>query len=393
MTIKLPCLAILAAGLLLAGCETTAPSAASSPVSAPAMGADVSTSYVFGWGNQPTNLADPRGGTSRGAPATLAPARALPLPGVSAAANKFDQDRAAILAMAGDYKVSFHFMESVRLTPDFKVGPPYHSWATERVHVLVDHGDSISLQHTLVMFLLQDDGSMSEPILMKHWRQDWAYEDTDLHTYRGDNTWARQTLEPAAVQGAWTQSVWQVDDSPRYATYGKWDHSGNQSVWSSADFWRPLPRREYSVRADYKIMAGTHRIRITPTGWFHEQRSLKQVETEADANPPTYLAEEIGLNRYERITSPALTAADEYWAKTSRYWASVREAWQDVYAEHDRFSLRSKVNGQRLYEVHFAYAGKLESEDILMVEDDVLHAHETVHLFLDPNANATASDY
>lgn len=393
MILKLSYLSILAAGLFLAGCETTSPSASSSTDSATVTGDDTATAYIFGWGKQTTDLANPRGGTSRGAPAMLAPARALPLAGVSSATLPFDQDRAAILAMAGDYKVSFHFMESVGLTPDFELGRPYHSWATEKVHVLEDRGDFISLQHTLVMFFAEEDGSLSEPMLVKHWRQDWTFEDTNLHTYRGNNTWARETLAPATVKGAWTQAVWQVDDSPRYETYGKWNHTGNQSVWSSGDFWRPLPRREYSVRDDYKVMAGSHRIRITPTGWFHEQRSLKQVETESDANPPTFLAEEIGLNRYERITSPALTAAEEYWTKTSRYWGGVREAWQDVYAEHDRFSLRSKVNGHRLYEVHFEYAGKLESEDNLMIEDEVLHAHETVHQFLDLDSSAAASSY
>lgn len=388
MSKSLTSLSLLVTGLLLAGCETTAPSAASSPGVAtgvaPTPPPESATAYVFGWGNQSPELNDPRGGSTRGAPVELSPAQPLPLPAITAATSAFGRDRAAILSLAGDYKVSFHFMESVGLTPEFELGRPYHSWATEKIHVLEDRSDFISLQHTLVMFFTQDDGSVSEPMLVKHWRQDWTYEDTDLHTYRGNNVWARETRDPATVTGAWTQAVWQVDDSPRYEAVGRWSHYGNDSVWDSESFWRPLPRREHSVRDDYRVMTGTHRIRITPTGWLHEQRSLKRVEGDEEMDSPTYLAEEIGLNHYYRIEGPSLTEADRYWDETGYYWAEVRMAWQEVFEEHDRFKLLPTVNEQRLFHVHFAYAGLIQEDDSLIKEDGIIHAHETVHAFLEP---------
>jgi hypothetical protein len=376
---------LLAAGMLaFTGCATTAPSAGSAPATATTSATEPATTYVFGWGNQAAELNDPRGGTTRGAPVELAEHDLSPFTAIHDASTAFDRDRAAILSLAGDFKVSFHFMESVGLTPDFELNRPYHSWATEKVHLIEDRGDFISLQHTLVMFFQQEDGNVSEPMLVKHWRQDWTYEDTDLHTYRGHNIWARETPDAAARAGAWTQAVWQVDDSPRYEAIGRWTHHGNDSVWDSEPFWRPLPRREHSIRDDYAVMEGTHRIRLTSDGWLHEQRSLKRVEGEEEMNSPTYLAEEIGLNRYQRIVSPSLAAADRYWGETGFYWGEVRTAWQEAYAAHDRFRLLETVNERRLFEVHFAYAAQMQEDDSFIEEDAIIHAHETVDSFLEP---------
>ena len=95
--------------------------------------ADLPPAYVFGWGVLPGKLADPRGGTSNGAPVELAPARTLPLPEIASGADAIAKDRAAIRAFAGDYRVSFHFMDTLGLSPDSTPRRPYYSWATERV--------------------------------------------------------------------------------------------------------------------------------------------------------------------------------------------------------------------------------------------------------------------
>jgi hypothetical protein len=305
----------------------------------------------------------PRGGTTRGSAVTLAPGQPLPLREIAAADHAFARDRAAILALAGDYRVSFHFMESLGLTNDYKPVRPYHSWATEHVRVLEDTGRFISLQHTLVMFFRNPDGSASAPMVMKHWRQDWTYEDRDLHTFRGKGSWARRNPSAEESAGAWSQAVFQVDDSPRYEALGRWEHRGNLSVWTSERAWRPLPRREHTVRKDYDVMEGVHRLILTPTGWLHEQNNWKRVAGESPAGTaaePGFVAAEIGLDRYERITAPALTAADEYWKKTAPYWAVVRRVWADIYAQRERFTLRTEVDGKPLFEHHFADAKKLE---------------------------------
>ena len=389
----LPRLSLAVAALLVvSGCQhaSRSPSASASP-STPASSPPIidqkseiinSALYVFGWGELPAALAKPRGGSTRGASVTLAPSRALPLPEIAAAPDAFNRDRAAILALAGDYKVSFHFMESLGFAADYVPQRSYHSWATEHVRVIADTGRFISLQHTLVMFFKNDDGTATSPMLTKHWRQDWSYEPAELHTFRGADTFARRRISPAESAGAWSQSVWQVDDSPRYAALGRWTHDGNRTLWTGENAWRPLPRREHTVRKDYSVMEGSHRLVLTPTGWLHEQFNWKRVAGESA--PARYVGEEWGLDRYERLTAPALTAADTSWQKTGPYWAAVRRAWAEVYARRDRFTLRPEVAGRKLFEEHFAYAEKLEAGTPFDAADAERHARATITRFLAP---------
>jgi hypothetical protein len=384
---------------LAAGCQhTSVPSTPSSaptapapaPATPPATGyaavpayASPETGYVFGWGDRPAALAKPRGGSTRGAPVTLAPGVALPLPAIAAASDAFARDRAAILALAGDYKVGFHFLETLGFAPDHQPARPYHSWATEHVRVIADTGRFLSLQHTLVMFFKKEDGTVSEPMVMKHWRQDWTYEDTDLHTFRGADTWARRRPSPAETAGAWSQAVFQVDDSPRYEALGRWEHRGNHSAWTGERAWRPLPRREHTVRKDYDVMEGHHRIVFTPTGWLHEQYNEKRVAGDA-APAPAYVGQEIGLDRYERISAPSLAAADDTWRKTAPYWALVRRVWAETFAQRERFTFRTKAEKPSHFEPHFEYAQKLADGAPFDATAAERHARDAIARFLAP---------
>lgn len=365
-----------------AATTSAAPATGSGYAAVPASSSQSETRYVFGWGDLPTNTASPRGGSTRGAPVTLAPGKTLPLPEIAQAKDAFARDRAAILALAGAYKVSFHFMESLGLGSEYKPVRPYHSWATEHVQVIADTGRFISLQHTLVMFFQKPDGSMSEPMTMKHWRQDWTYEDTDLHTFRGTASWARRRPATSETAGAWSQAVFQVDDSPRYEALGRWAHRGNLSVWTSEGAWRPLPRREHTVRQDYDVMEGVHRIVLTATGWLHEQNNWKRVAGEAAVDTPAFVAAEIGLDRYERISAPSLAAAETYWQKTAPYWALVRQAWADTYAANERFTVRDKVDDKSLFEYHFADAEEITSGKPFDPAAAKLKIRETIDRFL-----------
>lgn len=339
------------------------------------------SAFLFGWGSVPEKRAETRGGTSKGAPAVLAPPAALPSPALAAAKDDFERDRAAILSLAGDYRVSFHFLETLGLTEGFEPDRPYHSWTTEHVHVLEDTGKFISLQHTLEMYFLEDDGKVSEPSLVKHWRQDWTYEDRELLAYLGDSTWEKRPVGTDEAKGAWSQAVFQVDDGPRYETLGRWEHRGNLSTWTSDTFLRPLPRREHSVRKDYGVLDGHHRIVLTATGWLHEQHAWKRVAGDSgddSAETPAFLAAEIGLNRYERITSPSLTAARDYWEKTGPYWALVREIWSETFAEQGKFRLEDKTKGEPLYDLLFAPADSIaagtEAFDATAAEAEIREA-------------------
>jgi hypothetical protein len=335
--------------------------------------------YLFGWGYQDEAVAKPRGGTTKGAEVEYAPAREPPL---VEGKTPFAKDREAILSMAGDYRVSFHFMETLGLVASYTNSPPYFSWATERVHVLEEREDFISLQHTLVMFFAEPPEGQG-PMLTKHWRQDWKYQDAELHVYKGDRTWERERRAPESVSGTWTQAVFQVDDSPRYEALGHWKHVGNLSHWISEQEWRPLPRREFSVRTDYDALAGRHQIVITPSGWVHQQENWKLLNDEASEVSIRYLAQEWGINRYERILKPSLDAATEYWKKTGLYWEAVRQTWDEIMKEHDRFRLKPSVDGKSLFQIHFAYAEELAQGKTYDAANARRHARETVLSFLE----------
>jgi hypothetical protein len=282
-------------------------------------------SLPYGWPFLSPQEMQSRGGSTQGADVTLETNPSAAWQSLQEAnLAPVEQDRRAILALAGSYRVSFQFIETMGIAAGYHPPRPYFSWGTEVVHVLQQSEQAVSLQHTLVMVFREEDGTMSDPMVMKHWRQDWNYQDCDLHTYRGNQVWARKTLPDQEAQGHWSQAVFQVDDSPRYETIGRWDHTGGVSRWSSDEAWRPLPRREFSVRDDYNVLAGTHAITVTPTGWVHEQDNRKLLVT-ADQEKIRCVACETGINRYERITAPDLTApADAYWAKTGDYWREVR---------------------------------------------------------------------
>ena len=56
------------------------------------------------------------------------------------AAATFEQDRADILAMAGNYRVSFNMQESTRWDPNYEVLEPKRSGGNEVVRVIEDTG-------------------------------------------------------------------------------------------------------------------------------------------------------------------------------------------------------------------------------------------------------------
>jgi hypothetical protein len=240
----------------------------------PAPAATTVRQYTFAWPFSDGDAMRPRGGTTRGVPVTVVSEPGLEWQrlhedGLSAK----ERDRRAILAMAGEYRVSFDFIEVADFTGAREAKAPYQSWGTEKVYVLEDRGDFISLQHLLVTRMVADDGTVTGPFVTKHWRQDWQFEPASQFVYLGHNRWQSEPVENAA--GAWRQSVFQVDDSPRYSGVGRWEHFGNYSTWTGGEGWRPLPRREYSVRDDYQVLIGSNRHTITPTGWVHEQQNNK----------------------------------------------------------------------------------------------------------------------
>ena len=320
--------------------------------------------FTFSWQFENGDQLRPRGGTTRGAPLTLAtepsPAwRAVQEPGLS----KFERDRRAILAMAGGYRTTFDFLETVGFTPGFTPSRPYQSWGTEFIYVVEDSGTFIRLQHLMVMFIADREGKVQGPFVQKHWRQDWRYEDTNLHVFVGRNRWVHVERTADEARGHWSQAVFQVDDSPRYEALGEWEHYGSYSAWTSERTARPLPRRETTVRDDYQILEGINRHTLTPTGWVQEEENLKLV-LDAQGQPAVdapYLARELGVARYEHVVDFDFSAGDRYWQRRGPFWRDVRAAWDRVYAERDTFEYLENVDGQEMFVPLFEYADRLDN--------------------------------
>jgi uncharacterized protein DUF6607 len=319
--------------------------------------------YTFSWQFTDGGAMAPRGGTTKGPEVTLAtePSEAwkrLREPGLSA----LERDRRAILAMAGGYRVSFDFIEVAGFDGPYEPKKPYQSWGTEKVYVIEDRGDFISLQHLLVTTVVGDDGKAEGPFVTKHWRQDWQYEPESEFVYRGNNTWQPVAVPESDRKGAWRQSVYQVDDSPRYSGVGRWEHFGNYSTWVGGEGWRPLPRREYSVRDDYQVLLGTNRHTITPTGWVHEQQNNK-VALDASGAPVAdrpVVGREFGFNRYELIRDYDFSAGDRYLAATQPLWEAVRAEWTSLLSGTEPVHLKGAPDRDKMFMPLFEMAEALE---------------------------------
>lgn len=269
-----------------------------------------------------------------------------------------EADRAAILAMAGDYSVTFQFNETVALDAEYSLWDPYASAATETVRVLEERPDFISLQHILVMG--------AEGRVVKHWRQDWQYQPQTVYRYigpvHGRQTWVPEALSPEQSRGAWVQTVWQVDDSPRYQSIGRWQHEGAVSDWMGDRAGRPLPRREWTKRDDYQLMLATHRHTLTPTGWVHEQDNLKRILEPQGVELVKDLTRETGLNRYKRIQGYDFGPGTEYWERTQLFWADVRAWWAERMDGEQLVQVQVQIGETTLWGRLFALAAEVGTE-------------------------------
>ena len=245
-----------------------------------------------------------------------------------AQADAFKADRASILAMAGDFKVSFDLRETTSWRADYTPIPSRLSGGHESVRVVEDTGRHIVLQHLLVV--KGDDGKV---MVIKHWRQDWTYEPESVLTYRGKGHWSLEPVPATLRAGRWSQTVWQTDDSPRYGGWGQWTQEGGVRRWRSSWTWRPLARRDAVRHPPYDRYLSINRHSPTPTGWVHWQDNLKMGPDGGGKEVP--FVQESGLNTYVRDPAFDASAADAYWNATKDYWAAIRSAWDETIT-HDK---------------------------------------------------------
>jgi len=266
-------------------------------------------------------------------------------------AAKKDADRAAIRALAGCYKVTFDFAETFSPDTAYEFRDRYHSSGIEYVFVLTDEPDLIQLQHLLII---------NDSTIIKHWRQDWIYEETELLSYEGDRNWKTITYSPEEVKGTWTQKVYQVDDSPRYESKGTWVHVDGKHYWEGVAN-APLPRREFTKRSDYNIVKRHSRIQLDGDGWYLEQDNEK-INRTADGTDHLLVWEK-GMESFttgDYDCAPAIA----WWEANKDYWSDVRLAWDEIFSDYPEMKFLRKVDNKLLWQQLYALAKEDISSEV-----------------------------
>ena len=271
---------------------------------------------------------------------------ALLLAFTSSAQDKMEQDRNAIKEMCGCFDVGFNFTETFSYTDDttYVASKDKITGAREWVELVSDEEGKLVLQHLLIV------GKDDDPMVIKHWRQDWIYENTDLYMFNHDNKWTYVKKSEEEVAGQWTQKVYQVDDSPRYEGSASWVHVDGKSYWENTTD-APLPRREYTQRSDYNVTIRGNRHEITKDGWIHDQDNQKVLREEGADD--VRVADEKGYNTYVKVENSKCQSAIDWWKDNHEFWANVRDSWDEIFDDRASFELARKVDGKALYEVLF----------------------------------------
>ena len=263
------------------------------------------------------------------------------------AQTKKKKDIKSIKEMCGCFEIRFNFAETFVKTGDenYKPSKNYSSRGLEWAQLITDNKNEISIQHILI------SGSKERPYIIKHWRQDWLYQNTDFYIYNYNNNWNYVKKDKKEVKGQWTQKVFQVDDSPRYEGSGSWVHVDGKSYWENTTS-APLPRREYSKRSDYNVMERGNRQEISLTGWVHDQNNKKI--NRKNGNKDIVLAHEKGHNNYVKVEDSKCESAVKWWVENENKWKNVRNKWEEVYGRNKDLNLKKSVNKTPLYMVLFS---------------------------------------
>ena len=253
------------------------------------------------------------------------------------------QDIEAIKEMCGCFEIDFKFSETFQYSNDsnYSKSKNYNAKALEYAMLIKDEKDHISIQHLLVM----------GDYVIKHWRQDWIYQNKDFLKYNGNTNWEYMSKTKKDVKGQWTQKVFQVDDSPRYQGSATWVHVDGKSYWENSSY-APLPRREYTKRNDYNIMIRGNRHEITKYGWLHDQDNFKVVK-DLESDFEIIIASEKGLNKYIKVDESKCNEAIKWWDENNEKWSFVLNKWNSIYSKKDDISLKQTVENKTLFSFLF----------------------------------------
>ena len=257
------------------------------------------------------------------------------------AQNKKDNE--AIKKMCGCFEVDFNFAETFQFSKDsnYLKSKNYNAKAIEYAKLIKDEKGHISIQHLLVM----------DNYVIKHWRQDWIYENRNLLKFDANNSWKHILKSKKDVKGQWTQKVFQVDDSPRYEGTSSWVHVDGKSFWENSSY-APLPRREYTKRNDYNILIRGNRHEIVDEGWIHNQDNYKVVK-DSESNFEEIIAGEKGFNTYTKLDESKCIIAINWWNDNNAKWSLVRNKWDSIYSKNEDISLNRTVKDKPLFSYLF----------------------------------------
>lgn len=283
---------------------------------------------------------------------TLLPLLVLLFSVIGNAQNKKEQDLNAIKDMCGCYEIKFKYAETFSPDIAYEKAYDYRASALEWAELVTDKDDEITIQHLLVV---------NDTMVIKHWRQDWLFQNHTVFDYTAKNTWRIKELSEEKVKGQWTQKVYQVDDSPRYSGSATWVHVDEKHFWENKTD-APLPRREYSKRSDYNIMARGNTIKLTDYGWLHEQDNDKIIREIGKED--VLLVQEKGYNIYKKVADEKCKLARNWWKENNKVWKKVRQEWNKVFAENKEVKLKSKVDDKMLHQQLFALDNNASRKDI-----------------------------
>ena len=260
--------------------------------------------------------------------------------------SKKSKDIQSIKSMCGCFEIEFNFAETFVFSEKegYQKSKTYKARALEWGQLILDEKNKISIQHLLIV------GSKQFPSIVKHWRQDWIYQNTDLYLYDKNDKWSYISLDKKDVKGQWTQKVFQVDDSPRYEGSASWIHQDGKSYWENTTP-APLPRREFSKRSDYNVTIRGNRHEITIDGWIHDQDN-KKIQKEDDSQ--FVLAHEKGYSTYTKVPDSECKAAVDWWDKNGSKWKMVRDKWDIIYSSNKDLTLKPTVDDKKLYSYLFS---------------------------------------
>ena len=129
--------------------------------------------------------------------------------------SKKQMDYSAIKSMCGCYNVEFNFAETFNYSNDslYEASKVKNDKALEWVQVIEDSPSKISLQHILII------GDSANHYIVKHWRQDWLYENTQFMMFDYDNKW---TYEENNRVG---DHIWWISDVRKFKShFPEWEY-------------------------------------------------------------------------------------------------------------------------------------------------------------------------